>query len=355
MSDMFDALISDQPVDTADLANRLRKKEALGTLAALTGISGLQKLGPQMVEDAGKGAQDYATLRDRSQNQMLQRALQMQGQQLSSQDRQDAIAQRREASQQHTALMQALAAQKAANSPAADSLAPDAVHDAVVDVMADPARMRQYASFGQSGQTNRTLINNEKAKTLKDIGMTEQDVIRQQAVAKGQIKSVSDLIPMKNAVQAYEEVARGNGSRVLELVSKVNKSGIPLINSAMRLGEQATGNPDAAELMQVLQNYQTEVARIIANPRLTGQLTDTARKEIEHVVPANLTGAQAERIVKRLNFEFDLRTRGLDKAIESAQGQMTPGYNPQPPTPPPGATPAAPAMSAAERAKALGL
>jgi hypothetical protein len=88
MSDMFDALISDQPVDTADLANRLRKKEALGTLAALTGISGLQKLGPQMVEDAGKGAQDYATLRDRSANQKLQRLQAYQ----AEQDRKDAAA-----------------------------------------------------------------------------------------------------------------------------------------------------------------------------------------------------------------------------------------------------------------------
>ena len=80
MSDIFEALIGgDGTVDPASLAQGLRRKQAMGTLAALTGISGLQKLGPQMVEEAGRGAQDYATLRDRSQNQMLQRALQMQG------------------------------------------------------------------------------------------------------------------------------------------------------------------------------------------------------------------------------------------------------------------------------------
>ena len=96
MSDMFDALISDQPIDTADLANRLRKKEALGTLAALTGISGLQKLGPQMVEDAGKGAQYYAALRDRTENQKLQRTLQAQGQQNENTRAADALAERRQ-------------------------------------------------------------------------------------------------------------------------------------------------------------------------------------------------------------------------------------------------------------------
>lgn len=81
MADMFDALIGDQPVDATALANALRQKQALGTVAALTGISGLQKLGPQMINEAASGAQDYATLRDRTANQGLQRALQLQNQQ----------------------------------------------------------------------------------------------------------------------------------------------------------------------------------------------------------------------------------------------------------------------------------
>jgi hypothetical protein len=208
-----------------------------------------------------------------------------------------------------------------------DALAPDAVHDAVIDTLADPNRIRQYASFGQSGQSNRNAINNAKAKLLRDIGLTEQEVIRQQAIAKGQVKSVGDLVGMQNAVSAYEAVAKGNGDRVLELVDKVNTAGIPILNSAKRLGEQALGNPDAAELMQVLQNYQTEVARIIANPRLVGQLTDTARKEIMQTVPANMTPAQAKRIVNRLNFEFELRNKGISDAISNAQGQMVPGFN----------------------------
>jgi hypothetical protein len=344
MSDIYDALITGQ-ADPAALAAALRQKEALGTIGSLTGIPQLQKLGPQMVAQAAGGAQDYATLRDRTQNQMLQRSIAAQS-----------LAERTSHDRAMEGLARSVAASK--STPAQDTLSPEATHDAVIDILADPARMRQYASFGQAGQTNRTLINNEKAKTLKELGLTEQEVIRQQAVAKGQIKSVAQLVPMKNAIQAYEEVARGNGARVLELVNKVNTTGVPVLNSLKRLGEQATGNPDAAELMQVLQNYKTEAARIIANPALTGQLTDSARKEIANVVPANMTPAQAERIVKRLNFEFDLRTRGIDQALESAQGQMTPGYN----TPAGGgpvvpADPAAgpPAMSAAERAKAMGL
>lgn len=208
------------------------------------------------------------------------------------------------------------------------SMTPDTVHDAVIDILSDPGRMRQYASYGERGQSNRNVINNAKASLLKESGLSEQDVVRQQAIAKAQVKSVGELIPMLNAVKAYETVAKGNGERVLELIGKVNTSGVPIINRAEQIGKQATGSDDAAELLQVLQNYQTEVARIIANPRLVGQLTDTARKEIQEVVPSSMTPSQAARIVKRLNVEFELRERGLSESIQSATGSMVPGYGP---------------------------
>lgn len=226
--------------------------------------------------------------------------------------------------------------------PGASGLEPDALNDAVIDVLADPTRIKQHAGFGQSGQNIKTQIDNAKAKKLREIGLTEDQVIRQNAVANANIKGINKLIPMQQGVAAYETLARANGDRFLELAKKVNTSGIPLINSTMRLGQLATGNADAAEMMSVLRTYQTEAARIVNNPNLTGQLTDTARKEIEGVVPANMTVAQAARVINRLNFEFDVRGRGLQQQIDKAQSGLVPGY--------PGAAPAAPPPAAADTA-----
>lgn len=217
---------------------------------------------------------------------------------------------------------------------AGEELSPDTITNAGWDVLQDPGRMRQYATFGAKGQDIRNKVNNAKTQLMHDAGITEQEVLRQQATAKANIKSVGELVPMRNAISAYETVARNNGDRFLELAKKVNTSGVPLINSAERLGKLASGNADAAEMMQVLQNYQTETARIIANPKLTGQLTDTARKEIENVIPANVTPAQASRIINRLNFEFELRGRGLDDSIAKAQSGLTPGSTVAPPASP---------------------
>lgn len=214
----------------------------------------------------------------------------------------------------------------AAAAPTGGGLDPDTIHDAAIDVMADKDRMRQYATFGQSGQAMRVAINNEKTKILHSIGMTEPQLIRQQAIAKGQIKSTSDLVGMQNAVNAYETLAQGNGQRVIELANSVNTSGVPLLNSAERLGKLASGSPDAAELMLVLHNYQVEAARIVTQPSLKGQLTDQAIKDLKDVVPANMTPKQAVRLVNRLNFEFDLRQRGIQGSLDTAGGQITPGF-----------------------------
>lgn len=227
-----------------------------------------------------------------------------------------------------------LAAAQAKAAAADDLLDPDTLHDAAVAVLADPARMRQYASYGAKGQAIRDQVNKESSKILRAAGMTQQEVLRLQAMSQGQIKSTKDLVGMQNAVSAYETVAKGNGDRFLELAAKVNTSGVPLINSAMRLGKAAAGSPDAAEMLQVLQNYQTEVARIIANPRLVGQLSDTARKEMADVIPANLTVAQATRIINRLNVEFDLRNKGIQDALSTAGAGISVVPNP-------GAAPAA--------------
>jgi hypothetical protein len=230
--------------------------------------------------------------------------------------------------------LQQIHAQSGAGNDASSALSPDALDNAVTDVLANPERMKNYASFGKAGQAIRMQISNAIAERLKSIGMTQQEVIQQQSVANAQVKSVKDLVGMQNAVQAYETVARGNGERALQLIRKVNSTGVPIFNSGKRIIEQQSGNPDAAELMQVMQNYQTEVARIIANPRLVGQLSDSARKEIMASLPANMTPEQAERVINRLNFEFELRNKGISNQIEAAQMQMTPGSSPQAPVAP---------------------
>lgn len=214
---------------------------------------------------------------------------------------------------------------------------PDTLYNAALDTMFDPNRLYTYTTRGKEGQLRKDQINAEKTRIMKDTGLTQADLINLQAKAKSQIKSQTDLVQMQNAFNAYETLARGNGQRFLELARKVNKSGVPVFNSALRLGAVATGDPDAAEMLSVLTTYQFEVARILSSQKPSASpITDSARHEIENIVPANLTVGQAIRVINRINAEFDLRQLGLEQSMKDAQmgiGGWLPGSTATPGNP----------------------
>lgn len=146
MSDMYDALLGTGQVDPQALAEGLRRKEALGTLASMTGIAGLQKLGPQMINQAASGAQDYATLRDRTQNQGLQRALQAFQLTQASGDRKTAEANRLQMHADSVENTRAIAAQADATRRAAiDARAADK-EKSVSDKLAADLQKKQEAA-----------------------------------------------------------------------------------------------------------------------------------------------------------------------------------------------------------------
>lgn len=81
MSDIYDALLgNDQntPVANAELVARLRNQQTLGQIAALTGVAGLQKMGPALQDDAqGQAMALYKTreaMKDRAAARELQQA-----------------------------------------------------------------------------------------------------------------------------------------------------------------------------------------------------------------------------------------------------------------------------------------
>lgn len=78
MTDIYDALLNgaDAPVDNADLVARLRKQQSLGQLAQLSGIAGLQKMGPQLQDDAQGQALAVYKQRESSKDRAAARDLQ---------------------------------------------------------------------------------------------------------------------------------------------------------------------------------------------------------------------------------------------------------------------------------------
>lgn len=86
MADIYDALLgsdANTPAANADMIARLRNQQTLGQIAALTGVAGLQKMGPALQDDA----QGQATLLYKTREAMKDRAAARELQQLEASER----------------------------------------------------------------------------------------------------------------------------------------------------------------------------------------------------------------------------------------------------------------------------
>lgn len=249
LPDMYDALLgSQQQLDPAALANALRQKQALGTVAALTGISGLQKLGPQMINEAASGAQDYATLRDRTQNQQLQRALQAHQIKQSSQDRQDATDERRQAAADRDALLRATLGSKQETPSYRDIIDPK---DPTRLITIDGKLYKPGSTLGDPGVVGVAGKEPTKAKADETRGTGQaavSDTVTQLKDLYDQLDKNGDITStssggLSNSVAAIESSGLGQGfgklfgTKSQSLRNQINQSR-PLLLQAIK---QATG------------------------------------------------------------------------------------------------------------------
>lgn len=246
MSDMFDALVGDQPVDSAALASGLRKKEVLGTIAALTGINGLQKLGPQMINQAASGAQDYATLRDRNQNNMLQRAIALQGEQDRKAQATASLAQAATLAQQHDDTMRAIGAghDKARTSAGSG-------YGALTD---DEAAALRDATA--AGKINPDKVNSRNIKYLAGMALNRPDADLNQLAQEGaQMRNVQTV----NKAQTLEQMPIILKA-VADAGSALNFSDNRLMGSIQALGKKYTNDPQYTKYMALRNDSLMSIA-----------------------------------------------------------------------------------------------
>ncbi len=216
------------------------------------------------------------------------------------------------------------AAKNKSHSENPDSMSDDDVSIAAPVVMSDPARMRDYATFGKAGQAHRDQINEEIAKQLKGAGMTSRDLTKIRLNFNAQKGSITKLTAQQNAIDTFEGLARNNGERLMELVDKIDDTGVPIIEAFTRPSKKGLGSDDMAEAQSVLTSFQTEAAKILSgNPNMTGVISDSARHELQKVVDGSLSASATRRVVKRLFTEMDVRSQMYENTIKKATDSAT--------------------------------
>lgn len=213
-------------------------------------------------------------------------------------------------------------------------------------------RARQYLSgdskaftnLGRGSQGRETIvaITNRAAAILREQGGSPQEIGRRIAEFRANANSLSKMTQSYDAITAFEQTAVRNGKILKDLADKVDSTGVPVIERWVRAGrKEVAGDPDVARFMAQMQVYRTEAARILTNPNLSGQLTDSARKEVEEFLKGSASAPQIRGVVDLLERDFANRKQTLEQQMRDIRTRLErnssagePGPTPTPPPQP---------------------
>lgn len=227
------------------------------------------------------------------------------------------------------------------NAASKEQLSPEAVRDLAIQSLYDPNATAGY----RRDTTAMSRIANARMKVMKEAGITSEDVVSGRAGFKADTMSLNKITPQYDAITAFEKTAIRNGKILKELGDKVDATGVPVLERWIRSGRKVVaGDEDVAKFHAQMNLYRAEAARILTQPNLTGVLTDTARKEMEHVLQDSASAKQVREVVDLLERDFHNRRETLEEQIASIRARMrnrvAPGGGEQKPTAPGNPAPA---------------
>lgn len=191
------------------------------------------------------------------------------------------------------------------------SLTQDAITDTAHYVLLNG---RLPIGFARMGQEAQQAILNRVSEVARAAGMTSEELAAAGPLTKQKLGAYLQFEKMRNSIQAYEKMLDLNIDVLKDLSAKVNRSGSPYANKPILwLQQNAAGDPDVAEYLFQVRTVQTEAARILSNPNLTGQLTDTATQELANVMGANLTHEQLTGVLNRAQADARNRAQSIDE------------------------------------------
>ena len=168
----------------------------------------------------------------------------------------------------------------------------------------------QLASTGQ----NVSRIDN---KTFNDMGADAEASGTSVLDTKAGFKATTSALTQNEkdlaAIRPYKNMLDTNIDIAKSLSKKVISTSSAYANKSLNwLKQNAGDNPDTAEFLAQMRFVETEAARVLNNPRLSGQLTDSARKEMESVVSGNLPINSLDRVLARIKSDGDNRVKALE-------------------------------------------
>lgn len=167
-----------------------------------------------------------------------------------------------------------------APSSLASSMGGDELTDDAVDMYA-----HQLASKGKSGISVRDVsamrrVANRAAALYKGINLA-----RNEALYNANKNSLSSLTKLRDGIGAFIETAERNVKVLDEYATKIGGYDSPLANRSLRwFQKNMQGSPEMAAYDAARKTVATEYTRILTTLSGSGQITDTAQKELDSIL-----------------------------------------------------------------------
>lgn len=176
--------------------------------------------------------------------------------------------------------------------------------------------------LGMGDKTTRQRIINRSA----ELGGADADIASNKAIFGSDSASLKKLQGQRDAVGAFEGTALKNLDVFLDAAKQIPDTKSPVLNKPIRsIDEKVLGSPELTAYNVARTTVIPEFAKILSNPGLSGQLTDSARHEIENVLSGDATLAQTLAAVNVLKKDAENRRTEFDRQIEEVKGRMKGG------------------------------
>jgi len=167
--------------------------------------------------------------------------------------------------------------------------------------------------MGMGNQGTRAKVFNRAAQRLKAAG---GDLGTNAAANKSDRESLGAMQKQYDAVTAFEGTALKNAKVLISKMEKIQDTGSPFFNAPIRtLSKKGAGSAEQAAYETALNVVVPEFAKILGNPGLSGQLTDSQRQEIQRVINKDATLNQMRAII-------DVLTTDAENRRESYRDQL---------------------------------
>lgn len=203
----------------------------------------------------------------------------------------------------------------------AEGAVPELTPDAIDGIAHSFAMGQPLPALGMGKQaTNlRTQIMNRAAEMYK--GM---DLPKQQAVYAATKQSLAKMQVQADAVEAFESTALKNLDVFIDAAKKVVDTGSPFLNTNLRtMNEKLFGDPKMAAFNAARRVAIPEFAKILANPGLSGQLSDSARHEVEEIVEKGATLKQLYAVATTLKTDATNRRESYADQMKTMTERIT--------------------------------